>query len=309
MKKNLFMMLCLLMVGVSGVKAQGAKIILQHGDESTICSSLKGAYEAAVDGDVIYLNEGAFDGQLNDFSKDISIIGAGAGKSVLLDPITFTRTTKPNYTVFDGVTITSIEQPDRVEDVSRPQLGRFIKCIIKRIHIGYRAALENGYFDNCDIYSYSSYGRWYMLVGTFVNCKVSLDDYSPQGNFYYCNVRANILDVIGHTYFYNCIIDGIFDVIILKNCLYSGELPSSVYVDNAWKYEEGGLLTEDRDCALTNDELKGKGYVDEDGRVIGANGGLSPFSLDINRPYVSEFSADVDATTRKMTVNLKVTTK
>lgn len=81
MKK--FIILAITLCSFSFAEAQNEKLtaILQHGDEATSFTgmdALKQAHEAAVDGDIITLSEGAFNS--TDITKSVSIYGAGFEK-------------------------------------------------------------------------------------------------------------------------------------------------------------------------------------------------------------------------------------
>ena len=57
---------------------------------------------------------------------------------------------------------------------------------------------------------------------------------------------------------------------------------------------------------MTVEDLTDENYLGTDGTVVGMYGGKTPYTLDTNLPRVSEYSADVDPQTKKITVNLKV---
>ena len=80
MKKILFSVVCLMMVGMQSVKAQVGIAALHHEGKVTIFGEDKiaSAIEASVDGDSIYLSEGHFLGNIT-VNKAIHLIGSGQG--------------------------------------------------------------------------------------------------------------------------------------------------------------------------------------------------------------------------------------
>lgn len=84
---------------------------------------------------------------------------------------------------------------------------------------------------------------------------------------------------------------------------------SSGSFENCWtSSEEDGLLVEENGNALiTDDYLKEKGYIGNDGTVIGANGGANPFTLDLAVPKVERADVKLDAAKSMLNIDLKLT--
>ena len=112
----------------------------------------------------------------------------------------------------------------------------------------------------------------------------------------------------------NCILSGLGSSQVATNtyinCLVrdGNNYISSAESHDCWKYDTNPV-DDNMDCVLTDEQLLSVGYVGTDGKVIGINGGETPYSLTTTAPKITEFSSAVDAETLKVTVNLKVSNK
>lgn len=322
MKKILFILVCLMMVGINGVKAQNAKIMLHHNGTPTFfySSETQAALDAAEEGDTIYFNEGSFQGGIT-ISKKVVIIGYGDEKSVIGGNVSIAigeggeTLTKP---LLNGMTVRGNISIDKA---------------VKGLVIT-KSSFENIYFnedvdesniDRCWIYGYND-GAGVRLSehtkGVIINnskiLRVSGDAHSASGAvFSNCNIRR--------MYFYwggnglkrgtyrNCIIENMesggsyYDVTTTYiNCLNPDSGWWKGEVHDCWT-TTGDLLDDDTAvCLQTDEQLVSAGYVGTDGKVVGINGGETPYTLTTNAPKITDFSTAVDSETLKVTVNLKV---
>ena len=309
-------MLCLLVAGTSTVKAQNAKIILHHNGTPTFFSSneTQAALDASADGDTLYFSEGNYSGGIT-ISKKVVMIGYGDEKSVISGNVsvaigaggeTLTKTLMEGLRVYDG-TIT----------IDKSIKGLIIrKCTFPTIQ--FKADVEEARIDRCRVLN-TSYGiRLSNYVKGLVvnNSKIRyIEGDAPAAEsaiFTNCNIRRESLNNTA-TYM-NCILSGLGSSQVATNtyinCLVrdGNNYISSAESHDCWKYDTNPV-DDNMDCVLTDEQLLSVGYVGTDGKVIGINGGETPYSLTTTAPKITEFSSAVDAETLKVTVNLKVSNK
>ena len=93
---------------------------------------------------------------------------------------------------------------------------------------------------------------------------------------------------------------------IYINCLCSSSSYMSWSNNNCWNYGKEILKDNGYLCVLSDKELTDAGYIGTDGKVVGYNGGETPWTLETTAPKITEYSSEVDPQTKKVTVNLKV---
>ena len=130
-----------------------------------------------------------------------------------------------------------------------------------------------------------------------------------------CNIGGFAYNVenAGLATYRNCIIGGAFSegdpTTTFINCLLAswdcinGKESHNCYIGT----KDGILFDWNYDCIWSTVELTEKGYLGTDGKVVGIFGGESPFTMIPSSPKITDYSSSVDPTTRKITVNLKVT--
>ena len=205
MKKYLFLVICFAVLGISQVKAQAAKVALQHDGNVTLFNAdeLQKALDASVDGDILYLNEGTFNGGVT-ISKKVSVIGAGENtvingnisisvNGILSKPILESLTVTDVISTFGNskgltlkmCTLFDFNPQSNVEDVTidrcyqKAQSGRtgaiHLNNYIKNMNVinskvsctyGIPSNVSNVVFTNCNIYYSSS---TYKTLATFIN--------------------------------------------------------------------------------------------------------------------------------------------
>ena len=325
MRKNLFLMLCLLVAGTSTVKAQNGKIIMHHNGTPTFfyAHETQAALDAAEDGDTIFFNEGSFQGGVT-ISKKVVIIGYGEEKSVIGGNVSIAvgegeeTLTKP---LLNGITVRGTISIDKA-------IKGLVIMKSSFEYIDFNADVEESNIDRCWVYGWND-DRGFNLSGhvkgIIINnskiLRVCGDAYSSESAvFSNCNIRR--------MYFYwsdkglklatyrNCIFEDMDygkdyynKTTTYINCLNNDLDYFRGEVRNCWA-TTGDLLDNDTgECLLTDEQLMSAGYVGTDGTVIGINGGETPFSLTTNAPKITDFSTTVDSETLKVTVNLKVSNK
>lgn len=321
MKKTIVMMLCLLMAGVSGVKAQSAKIILHHNGTPTFfyASDTQAALDAAVEGDTLYLNEGSFQGGVT-ISKKIVIIGYGEEKSVIGGNVSIAigdggeSLTKP---LLSGVTVRG--------DINIDKAVKGLVIMKSSFEsIFFNADVEESNLIQCWIYGTSSskgiHLSEHVKTLTVSNSKiknVSGDAYSAESAFFKnCNIEnLHIInnDCLCLATYANCIFDGMGNATTYSNLtttyinciLYHDPTNIRSEIHNCWQGPYN-ILDNNCNCSQTDEQLLSAGYVGTDGTVVGINGGETPYSLTMNAPKITDYSAKVDADTHKVTINLKV---
>jgi len=313
MKKLILLFVCL--AGMVSVNAQTTKIALQHNGNVTLfdADQMEAALNASADGDTLYLNEGTFIGNVT-IAKKVAIIGAGENTRIN-GSITISIPGTPTLTshLLDALNISSNII------ISQSLNGLKIrKCQFSGI--SFNAKTEDVVIDRC--YSYGSYFTLSSNIKkmTVINSKIYklTGEAEYAGDVYFIN--CNIYEV------YNYNSSGLATYVnsIIRSWSYSNSSyhdSSTTYVNclcgqkyyvysvnqNCWNYGNTNILDNKANCALTDDELRSKGYIGDDGTVAGITGGTTPFSLVPSTPKVSDYTIKVDTQTKKLNVNIKVT--
>ena len=300
MKKILLSVVCLVMVGMQSVNAQLVIAALHHeGNVTTYPSTnLKGALDAAVKGDTLYLSEGIFDGFT--VEKPIAIIGAGQSTVIAGDINVSSENSVEEGLLLSGLNVTNIHFRGVVMG------ARVLQCKIP----GFCefSGTDDASYNNIEIIS-SEIDRFipsdkinYMSV---VASKIRTlnNGVAENGNivFLNCNIRYCHGDNIN---FQSCIVSspnsGVF-----HNCLCYGS--SSLMYDCYELIVE--VLDDDLNSIMSDDELKAAGYLGPDNTWVGINGGQVKFSLVMPIVQVVEHNIEVDQAEKKLKVTLKLGNK
>lgn len=327
MKKQLLVLACFALVSIAA-KAQFGQIVLQHDGVVSVFENNKmdDAMAKAVDGDVIYLSEGTFSGDMN-ITKKVSIIGAGIntvwGGNVNIDiPGTPTLTNR----LLDAFTISNtitVKQPCKGLNIRKCTFNaiRFNalteSATIDRCYC--RGGEKNGFFlsENVKALYVMNSKIWYLWGNAeaagdvnFMNCNINFiyNYYYTNGKYQcvlasYTNCIIRTWDETGSNYQYTNT--------VYRNCLCGTSSFSSSNAANCWNFNNtnsGVLLSSNAGTGLTDADLKSKGYIGTDGTVVGITGGAAPFSLTPTVPRVTEHTINVDTDKKELNVNIKVTT-
>ena len=299
MKKILFSVVCLMMVGMQSVKAQVAVVALHHEGNVAFWGSAKiqDAIDNAVVGDTIYLSAGMFEGFT--VAKNIAIIGSGVETNISGDVTIGTSTSL----LLSNMNMLGRVSSSNSSDVTISGL-RIVQCVIAEDLFLYRgnsveilhSVIKGSLIANNNtvtVYAYNSkiYHPYENSSGsiTLVNCNIV----SCSGG--------------GSPSCQNCIIGTLNNGGAYKNCLYK-EKQSTTSTQDCYNNTDFSL-DDNMNCSLSDAELLEKGYLGTDGKVVGINGGDVPFTLVSPILQVTEHKLEVDHTNRVLKATLKLGNK
>ena len=315
MKKKLFLMACLAVVGILSVKAQQSIIALHHEGNVTIYAGAKTqeAMDASVKGDTLYLSEGTFSG----FNVTHGIVVLGSGEKTV---------------VSGNITITGNEE--------KKDLGGYVFSGLQMLHdfvvndsvTGFRMSqcqmtnftVNNGKFlDAGEIVM--SFIRGTLAIQTTVQ---GLDVISTKIgtvtgnaatvgsiNCNHCNIKIVGEDHQNRTFqnsiisecrsgtYYNCIWDHNWHNVADWGGNYDGY---RMYASKQDCQKVSFTFDDKLNTPFSDDSLRTTGYLGNDGTLVGITGGNTPYTLELAGPHVVDHKVDVDNVNRKMTVTLKM---
>lgn len=324
-------MLSLLLTTSGAALAQSVQIAtLTH--EGTITSftgatSLRSAYDAAVDGDIITLSSGTF--ECVNFEKRITVRGAGMGVKVNnSDPYIEPTILKGNYNMFadgnDNNTFkmegTLSEEYVSLEGVNDAQ---FSKCKFENLgYVNGRGGFERTSFISCVINKGASchnsnmnfFGCYLRNFNTaasgsqhnITNCIIDTGT-SDNFNDFYCIVKNSIyLNTKGYKY---CVNKGtpFFSIWFgeIHSDASSCEFYKTLESHNNTIVPEGMQLFKDGTFYKLTDEAKQ--YLGDDGTEVGIYGGTLPFDPIPTNPQITKFNVAPKTTADgKLSVNIEV---
>lgn len=315
MKKKMFMMLCLAILGIQVSKAQQSIIALHHEGNVTIFSGSKTqeAMDASVKGDTLYLSEGTFAGW--DVTHGIVVLGSGE-RTVMSGNITITGNDEKKDLggyVFSGLNLLH----DFVVNDSVNGL-KISQCQMNNFTVNADMFLDSGEIimsfigGNMDLGG-AEYGL--DVLSSKINIIRGHGQRLGSVNFNHCNINSIEADLTMRV-FQNCIIKmccgGTY-----QHCLFTGNNNIS---KNGWAGESDDFVQatkincfkgsftfdDDLNCSLSNDDLIAEGYLGDDGSIVGITGGEIPYTLELATPHIVDHKLDVDNVNRKLTVTLKM---
>lgn len=309
MKKILFTMVCLMMVGVQSVKAQVAIAALHHEGNVTIYSAanLQTAIDNSVAGDTIYLSEGNFGGFK--LQKPIAIIGAGRTTTVSSD-ITLGKYASTD-SIAPGLLLSGLNIIQGVTFYSVIEGARITQCKIAG-KCSFTAS-GNYSFDNIEILmsQIGTLSATEKVKGlSVVASKISsvIGDGYGEGSVTFLNCNINDAGKGNSTQknsYMSCIINQL-GYGVYTNCLYNQSYSNVIYEC----YQDSNFtLDDDLNCSLTDEQLRTAGYLGPDGTFVGITGGEVKFSLVMPVAQVVEHSLEVDQAEKKLKVSLKLGNK
>ena len=326
MKKQLIMMVCMLMASIAAFAGTNSKILLQHEGGVKVYDSnqMTQALADAVKGDTIFLPEGSFGGF--DLTKEVMIRGCGT-TTIITGAVKIAVAGNPTFSapLLDALKI------DNSLTVSQPCNKLHIrKCWITG-NISFSAKSEDVLIDRCS--NSNSNRNTFSMSSNIVSMTVMnsiiayLYSNGVTGNvvtFINCNILSRYSDIAEQT-FINCIFGyGGYTTTssssstkltncTLLNCLYNTYSASSYQNSNVgnsilqscYGVDNGTSLLTD----LSKDVLLANGYLGNDGTIVGINGGNTPFVSDMlpAAPKVTDQSISLDLENKKLNVSLKVT--
>lgn len=317
MKRIVMVFVCFALVSMT-VKAQTAKVALQHNGNVTLYDSdkLADALTASVDGDTLYLNEGTFAGDIT-ITKKVCIIGSGKN-TILTGAVKISIPGTPTLTshLLDALYLNNTGIT-----VTLPLKGLKIrKC--QFYGLNFNALTEDVTIDRC--YSKGNDTKSFLLSSNIkkmnvINSKVWYlqgdAEYAGDANFINCNIyllynyssrcRATYMNCIVRSW--NYIGSNYDSTTTYVNCLCGKSNYDNSVNQNCWNYNNNSILDGNTDCSLSDDQLRSNNYLGTDGTVVGITGGTTPFTLVPAVPKVSDYTIKVDTQTKKLNVNIKVT--
>lgn len=305
MKRIFTLIFIMIGISMSILAASNGKCLLQHQGGCRIynADAIETAIKNAVDGDTIFLTEGQFPGFTVD--KKITVRGAGQGTKITGDinvsipgNPTLSQTVLEGFnaengnvilkTVMNGVKIkqgnfkyltTNANNDDVIIDrcnisyeLRQSSNIKGMTVLNSNVVLGrdYSSSDSSINFVNCYVYAY--FIDW--CAGTFINCFVYGRDYYSKNRFYNCNFIYSLISY--HPYFdYSCTQE------------------NSYTIDSNFKDENP-------------ETLENLGYLGNDGTAVGRYGGVTPYTLDLAVPKVTENTIVLDPESKTLSVSLKV---
>lgn len=274
MRKKLFILLTIAILGMNTVWAESYTgcVIVEHNGEETFfeAKDIQLAFDNAVDGDVIHISEGSYPYELTvksrvkikacaNFRYDLEIPGNPSIDEPFIETnYSFQLNVKCNLQniVFSQVYVTlGVQKGFTVDNVS------FDRCNFRVDNSG---ELKNIKANNC-------------IVNRIYNYP---DATIQSGDFMYCNIWANCLDVPNAKYvnsflYWNC--EDCEPFTFGNNCTFERCLISA----NGWVIDPSQKTNcwdiDPETFSENSDYLLANGYVDADGKVIGCRGGATPY--------------------------------
>lgn len=330
MKKFIFTIV--FMLGMSATALADSVIFLEHkGNMTTFkAENINDALEAAADGDVLYLSEGTYPGFT--ITKQISIKGVGQ-QTIVDGNIEINNSDKVKLT---GIFIGYLDMNNLI--VASPVSGlKVTQCHIN--NTSFLAITEQSQIDRCYFKSSGSYEG--LRVGETYSETITIDGISNTYKYPYIKGLTVSNSVINRYYqktaiysnvsLINCFIyelnyDGYpygitFINSIINRCA-AGYVMSKCYftkfkmVNTAFGFDnivtEGCEITDCYDDVIEDysvETLSAKGYLGNDGKVIGPYGGNTPYTLVPAVPRVTKSKIMVDPKKQELNAILTVSPK
>lgn len=304
MKRTIFLILCMMSITMPMMAVSTAKCLLQHKGSGKVydASDIETALKNAVDGDTIFLTEGTYPGFT--VNKKITVRGSGQQTKVTGNiSISIPGTPTLTQTVLEGfmakdVTLdapmnglkikqckidnlkTNANNDDVVIDRCNISLDLRFSTFIKGMTLNnsYVCIGRNTSSTDCPINFIHCYVLAYYVdkcTGTFINCIVNGNDRYSTKSYYYCN-------------FVNSLLCGSY-----RSCD-----SSTCYLQNCYENSE---------TTWSKNTLENKGYLGNDNTVVGYYGGVTPYTLVLAVPKVTESTIVLDSEKKTLNVSLKVT--
>lgn len=323
MKKRMFIMACLAVLGIQVIKAQIAALALHHQGNVTIYNSSKisDVLTAAVDGDTIYISSGILSSDIT-ITKKLTFIGAGTetivrGTVSVAIPETPTLTSRLLQDLkVDG--LIRIDQAIKGVVIS--------KCQFK--DIDFKAEIDNSSIDKC-----ACWGTFVLrnkIVGLeIITTKINniVGDCQTASNAYFtnCNIRhfwnnyCDFYEKDGNHYsgqlatYVNCIIlnyDYYYDynnpATSYINCLFKENGAVWTGCANYGCWYNNNLVFDDGMNASFSDDSDWANYKGTDDTTVGVTGTASPFTLNPSTLRVTSHTLSVNEAGTTLSVNLTV---
>lgn len=279
-------------------------------------SALIQAYEAAVDGDVITLSSGMFNG--THIEKYITIRGAGMGLAEAGDAVLPTRISgdfniECPESETQSVTLEGIQHLSNTMTIVSANNVIIEKCQIENLQ--YFSRVNDKRNDITFIQSKINDFQRRHGIGTvtaincILNCTYNVDNYLTL-NYSNCLIGTNSYSGFYSCSLFNCIVIGqpnhgsiaascSVNNCLISNCDYNYSNGSNKFVDTP---EE--IFTEEGYYQLTDEA---KAFLGTDGKEVGIYGGTLPFDTTPSNPQITKFNVSPKTTADgKLSVDIEV---
>lgn len=327
MRKKNVLFVCLILASINLMAATRATILLLHNGNATSFDNnqLSDAMAAATHGDTIYLSEGAFDVDTLIVDKVVSIIGAGEMTKVRGDVhIGIDDNPRTNNNMFDAIDI----QGD-VKVIKELRGLKFKKCKMKMFWAS--ANVTDVYMDRCNIYKFltvqtiksaivvnsyiSSLGEYYSSNSSLYPRELGVTSEGNDLNFINCTIYTIVGYSLGEkrvfprdASFVNCNIRDYSTTDTNANNSFSYTLlgREKKYISSSCSYDNCYFVDPVTYNKITEEEYLAKGYLGNDGTIVGYKGGSTPYNLVPSGYTVSESLLKVDTEKKQLNVTLKL---
>lgn len=328
MKKFLLSLAALFTVSAVAVALPNSTILLQHRGNVVHypLDSLNAALRDAVDGDTLFLSKGTYSGFT--VNKKITVRGSGqetmiSGDVTIAIPgaVTLSSTVLENMCI--GVRDTYGEYVNYNVKVTQPVDGLKIKqCRMQDISFAntpyYDVSVDRCYIHGT--FSIPNAVKSMVVNNSAINELRPTEETTREISFVNCTVKqfyffwGSAADNFRGS-FINSVLGGgssqhnIQSAVLIHTMLGAYNVSTSTYKENCYVLTADAIRTnyEFPTCIYTDDELMEKGYVGNDGTIIGCNGGATPYTLTPAVPVVTESDVKLDADKRELNVKLTLT--
>ena len=334
MKKLLLSLACMLGMGIAASAFNNSAVMLLHNGKMTTyeAEQINDAMEAAEDGDVVILTEGTF--PTFKITKKITVRGVGE-MTIINGDIDISIPGEPTLTA----NLLEFVKVIGVVYVNLP----ISRMVIKQCNVDYnsnsvvwiKAKTTDSYIDRCkieDLRMYEVYTETVTVDGvtsTFVlPCVQGLTITNSVINGTWGvdndNHPSNDGRISTGSTFLNCYIGrgehslgNVINSIIRYNqwALQCTNFVNTYFRKNQTSYNPatctvtGCYFEDDSDLQYDSEDITTKGYLGNDGTIIGPMGGNTPYTLRPAVPQVTESSMKVDAEKKQLNVTLTVSPK
>lgn len=304
-------------------------ILLQHDGNVTVyqCDSLTQALENSVDGDTIFLPKGTFPGFTID--KKITVRGAGSDDTVITGDIIVAISDSINplaQTVLEGVWVKNFRTGVHVTKslrnfaIRQSEFGVLgfdrpaYDVVVDRCRINDYLFVDKNVMSICvnntkikqvSFHEWETEGYWHQSYPckkdvTFVNSTIK-----GFGEFE-CFRGTAINSAIGYGRTGSYVTMSGCSLINTLVCSYRLTIDNSCYQENVWLDESYKNVVNDNLNTYSEEVLREKGYIGNDGTVIGFTGGTTPYSLQLAVPKVTKSEMSIDKEQKVLHVKLKI---
>lgn len=328
MKRIYLFLLACLAVHLAGFALPNSSVLLQHKGNVTVylLEEFQKALDDAVDGDTLFLSKGTYPG----FTIDKKITVRGAGQETIVNSgiiISIPDTVTLTSTLLEGLFVGYVYDYDR--SASPITVKKSVNGLkIKQCHFGgisFTGKFYDVLIDRCFCASNFEFPnndknavKSMIVKNSIINAAYPTDVTTKDIAFVNCNIRQ--FYYYWHSYasdfrgsLINCILSGgssqntLQSVTLINTLLNEYVISNTTYGENYYKETDSKLIDDyTLKCKYTDEQLLEKGYIGNDGTVVGCNGGSTPYTLTLAVPAVTASDVKLDVEQRKLNVNLTI---